>query len=65
MVNTFFLWCINWYLEIVKGRSFVTAVMKFVITVVGENANTLWPPEIVAAENKPRLFSTAAFGPEN
>jgi hypothetical protein len=26
----------DWYLKSVKGRSFVTAVMKFVITVVGK-----------------------------
>jgi hypothetical protein len=62
VVNTFFLWCINYYLETVKGRSFVTAVMKFVITVVGKNANTFWPMEIVATKNKPHLFSATSFG---
>jgi hypothetical protein len=56
VVNTFFLWCINWYLETVKGRSFVTATTKFVITMVGKNANTFWPTKIVAAENKRLIF---------
>jgi hypothetical protein len=36
--------------------------MKFVITVVGKNANTFWPMEIVATKNKPHLFSATSFG---